>query len=235
MFRQFILSIFASSIGFMVPAVSEPTQLLLVRHGETDWNKENRYQGQKNNPLNEVGLAQAQALAKVLPERHPDVTAIYSSDLDRAFATAEATASEYNLPVIKTEALREIQWGDLDGSFGQSEMALVFREKEQKLKETGLDRKLRWDHVLVPGSESYNALLHRMQNQLMEIARKHPGEKVLVFTHGRAISTLIRDILDDETFSQKAGNCAVVYFSVDAEKPDSSIEFDKMEDLIVRE
>jgi broad specificity phosphatase PhoE len=91
------------------------TQLLLVRHGETDWNKEQRLQGHTDNPLNKNGQEQALRFSKRISKTYPDIQAIYASDLIRAYTTAVPTAKKLRLPIQKSAALREINWGELEG------------------------------------------------------------------------------------------------------------------------
>ena len=89
------------------------TTLLLVRHGETDWNAEGRLQGHTDRPLNDYGRRQAAALAEELAGR--EIDAIYASDLARARETAEIVAARIGLPVALDVGLREKNWGSLGG------------------------------------------------------------------------------------------------------------------------
>ena len=88
-------------------------KLILVRHGETDWNAQRRYQGQSDVPLNDAGQRQAAALAQRL--EGVDISAIYSSDLRRARQTATAIASLHPLPVRDEPRLKEISFGRWEG------------------------------------------------------------------------------------------------------------------------
>ena len=88
-------------------------ELLLVRHGETDWNRDHRVQGQTDTPLNATGLAQAHALASSLSCVPLD--AVYSSDLARARMTAETVAEPHGLPVEVEVDLREKDFGTWEG------------------------------------------------------------------------------------------------------------------------
>ncbi len=102
-----------SSIFILIcsTAYSFETKLLLIRHGETDWNVETRMQGHKDTSLNEKGLLQAKETAVRLYQNHADISAIYSSDLARAYSTALETATLFCLPITKNFFLREFNIG----------------------------------------------------------------------------------------------------------------------------
>ncbi len=89
------------------------TELLLARHGETDWNRERRWQGHADPPLNELGRAQARRLAEALAGEQ--LEAIYASDLRRAHETAEIVGARLGLPVTSDPDLREIDVGSWSG------------------------------------------------------------------------------------------------------------------------
>ena len=89
------------------------TTLLVARHGETDWNREGRWQGWADPPLNDTGRAQARRLAEELRETAFD--AVYASDLRRAFETAEILAAPHAVPVVADAGLREIDIGSWSG------------------------------------------------------------------------------------------------------------------------
>ena len=95
----------------MTRGVNHPTVLLLARHGETDWNRADRWQGSTGPPLNELGRQQAEALALSLGA----VDAIYSSDTNRVRETASIVASHFGLPVVEDERLREVNFGEWEG------------------------------------------------------------------------------------------------------------------------
>ncbi len=91
-------------------------RLIVVRHGRTEWNATNRFQGQADIPLDDVGIAQAAAMAEVVAKEAPSV--IWASDLSRARATAEALAEATGVPVQVDRAFREIFTGDWEGLTG---------------------------------------------------------------------------------------------------------------------
>ena len=134
------------------------TALLLVRHGETDWNADGRLQGHTDRPLSDFGRRQARQLAEELAEEKLD--AIYASDLSRARETAEIVGARLGLPVAIDPDLREKDWGTWEGL-------------------TGVER----DRVEFVG-ESTEAHQERMLGALRRIAERHSGGRVLVVTHG---------------------------------------------------
>ena len=135
------------------------TTLLLVRHGETDWNADGRLQGHTDRPLSEFGRLQAQRLAEELEGEQ--LEAIYSSDLARARETAEIVSERLGLPVELNPDLREKDWGNWEG--------LIAVER---------------DRVEFVG-ESTEAHQERMLRALRRISERHPGDRrVLVVTHG---------------------------------------------------
>ena len=137
------------------------TVLLLARHGETDWNAVGRLQGHTDTPLNDFGRRQAAKLAESLAG--DGIAAIYSSDLSRARETAEIVAVRVGLPVNVEPDLREKNWGSWEGL-------------------TPAER----DAVEYVG-ESTAAHRDRTLQALLAIAERHPGERVLVVTHGGSV------------------------------------------------
>lgn len=137
------------------------SELLLVRHGETDWNRLQRWQGQADPPLNERGREQADELARALAGQ--SIEAIYASDLRRARETADIVAARLGLPVASEPGLREIDVGSWSG-LTREEIA-------------GRD----WD------GETKDAHRARVLAAVRRIVRDHPGGRVLVVTHGGSV------------------------------------------------
>jgi broad specificity phosphatase PhoE len=137
------------------------TTLLLVRHGETDWNAEGRLQGHTDRPLNDVGRRQAAALAQRLADDGIDT--VSASDLARARETAEILAERLGLPVATDPDLRERNWGNWEGL-------------------TGSERD-RVDYV----GEERDAHGERVIRAVRRIAEQHPGERIVVVTHGGSL------------------------------------------------
>ncbi len=137
------------------------TTLLLVRHGETDWNAGRRWQGHTDVPLNDRGRAQAAALAEELAADPPQ--AIYTSDLSRARDTAEIVAARLGVPVIVEPRLREIDVGSREGLTAE---------------EVG-DRA--WD------GEPHSDHGARVLAAVREAAEAHPGGRILLVAHGGSL------------------------------------------------
>jgi len=135
------------------------TTLLLVRHGETDWNADGRLQGQTDRPLSDFGRKQALELADELAQKE-ELEAIYASDLARARETAEIAGERVGLPVVLDPELREKDWGTWEGL-------------------TAVER----DRVEFVG-ESTEEHQERILRALRRIAERHPTGRVLVVTHG---------------------------------------------------
>jgi len=136
------------------------TTLLLVRHGETDWNAERRWQGHADVPLNARGREQARVLAERLAT-DGRVDAVYSSDLSRARDTAEIVARRFGITVVADPDLREIDVGSREGRTGETDGP--------------------WD------GEPQEAHAARVLGAVRRIAERHPGERVLVVTHGGSL------------------------------------------------
>ncbi len=151
------------------------TTILLARHGETDWNREGRFQGHADPPLNDTGRAQAVELGEAL--RADELAAIYSSPLRRALETAEVVAASRGLEPIPVEWLREIDVGSWQG--------LTRPEIEQRFPgqfARWLDYEQGWED-----GESYDELGRRVVSALLELADRHAGERILAVTHGGPI------------------------------------------------
>ncbi len=157
------------------------TELWLIRHGQTDWNVEGRWQGQSDVPLNTAGLAQARSLAGELAGKHFD--AIYCSDLQRARQTANILSAELNLSVQLDPRLREICQGEWEGKLISEVKQRYVQAFSQRAKDPVSAR--------APGGESTLEVATRLSQAADDIARAHPDGKVLVVSHGLALATLV--------------------------------------------
>jgi broad specificity phosphatase PhoE len=157
------------------------TTLLLVRHGETDWNAQGRLQGHTDRPLNDYGRQQAKALAHRLAGEGAD--AIYTSDLLRAKETAEIVGERLGLTVVVDPDLREKDWGTWEGLTGDERVAVEFE------------------------GETTEAHRDRVMGAVRRIVARHPEQQVVVVTHGgslRRIQAAVNGVADPVI-----ENCAV--------------------------
>jgi 2,3-bisphosphoglycerate-dependent phosphoglycerate mutase len=158
------------------------TTLIVVRHGETSWNREKRMQGTTDTELSEVGRAQAQALGRRLKQH--DFAALYSSSLSRALHTARAIAEHTGREVVIDERLRERCFGIFEGLTAAEIMS---RYPDEHALFASHDPEYE-----VPGGECARGFAERCLGGLAEIASRHPGEEVVVVSHGLVLDTLYR-------------------------------------------
>jgi broad specificity phosphatase PhoE len=157
------------------------TCLVFIRHGETDWNLEGRWQGQADVPLNQRGWQQAIRLADSLA--NDSISVIYSSDLRRAMDTATLLAQKSDTPVIADARLREIHQGEWQG--------LLVTEIEARYKEVFQKRKEKPMFVAPPGGETVQQVCDRALSVVQEIVQDHTGQNVAVVSHGFTIAVIL--------------------------------------------
>lgn len=152
--------------------------ILLARHGESDWNRAGRWQGFSDRPLTELGHEQARELADRLRDFALD--GIYSSDLQRAQATAEAVADTKGLEVVTVPELREVNVGSWEG-LTREEARTRYPEGFRVWKHGGVG----WQD-----GETYAEMSDRVLVALRAIAARHDGARVLVVAHGGPIRAI---------------------------------------------
>jgi broad specificity phosphatase PhoE len=157
------------------------TELCLVRHGQTDWNLEGRYQGQSDIPLNETGRSQARTLAGRL--KGCLFSAIYSSDLERAKETADTISAVLEMPVTTDTRLREIHQGEWEGQF----VNIIRNHYAELWKQRTTDPA----SIRPPGGETVREVAERVYGALDDIDRIHPTGSVLIVSHGLALATVV--------------------------------------------
>ena len=165
------------------------TTLILARHGETDWNRDGIWQGHGDPPLNDVGRKQATQLAVRLVD--VDIDALYSSDLRRAYETAEIIAQAKGLEITADADLREIDVGSWSG-LTTEEIAT------------------RFPGMTSHDGESREVFDARAVGALHRIADASEGHQVLVVTHGGVVRALQRHIFGEPR--NVLGNCEAAEF-----------------------
>lgn len=158
------------------------TELTFIRHGETDWNRQQRFQGQIDVPLNTTGHAQAARLAARLATAPPDL--LFSSDLQRARETAAPLAAAWALPVQPLPGVREQSFGVLEGL------------DVPTIKTQHPDLWAQWlvhraDFAL-PGGESLRQFHARVLAAVQMLADSHGGRRLTIVTHGGVLDMLWR-------------------------------------------
>ncbi|MCU1542335.1 MAG: histidine phosphatase family protein [Microbacteriaceae bacterium] len=149
------------------------TTIYLVRHGETDWNRERRIQGSTDIPLNDTGRAQAAAAGELLARREWD--GVYASPLSRAFETAEIIAARLGLPAPSPAPdLVERNYGEAEGM-------------------TGDDIDARFTGP-IPGRETRDEVAARAIPAIIALAESHPGESIVIVSHGGVIRTVLGEV-----------------------------------------
>ncbi|HEX9676072.1 MAG TPA: histidine phosphatase family protein [Anaerolineales bacterium] len=156
------------------------TDLILIRHGETDWNLEGRYTGQSDVPLNQRGVDQARRMAEEL--RGEPLAAIYSSDLARCARTAELLAEASGAPLHLDPRLREIDQGEWEG--------MLFEEIRTRFQEAWTRRQANPIQVSAPGGETVGQVQQRVRQALDGILAKHPAQTVAIVSHGLALAII---------------------------------------------
>ena len=182
--------------------MQEPTRIIAIRHGETAWNVDTRIQGHLDIPLSANGRWQAERLAEAL--RDEKITAVYASDLTRAWETAQYVGHIHGLQLTKEVGLRERDFGDFEGK--------TFAEIEVLLPEQSLRWRKRDPEFYPAGGESLVAMRTRVLEAAERLAAQHPGEQIALVGHGGVMDVLYRaatrlDIQAPRTWA--LGNAAI--------------------------
>jgi 2,3-bisphosphoglycerate-dependent phosphoglycerate mutase len=160
------------------------TRLVVVRHGETEWNLASRIQGHADSPLTPAGEAQAAAIARRLAAERFD--RLVSSDLGRAMRTAQAIAASTGHGIVADARLRERNYGMAEGlTYG--EIGVHYPEIFSRVRDTDPD-------YVVPGGESRRQMFERVRDAFESLARECEGERVAVVCHGGVLAMLFRHV-----------------------------------------
>lgn len=173
-------------------------KLLLTRHGETNFNRENRVLGRTDEPLNDRGQAQAADLVAAL--HGVPLQAVYASPLVRASAIGRMVAEDHGLPCVTDPRLIEMDFGRCEGKKRDDP---AYQAEKRKL----LSR--------YPGGESFFQVAARVYPFLDELQQRHPADTVLVVTHNgicRMIASYFADLSEEDFLSFAMKNCEVREF-----------------------
>lgn len=175
---------------------------ILARHGESEWNREERYQGRLENGLSDLGRQQAEALGRRLAGR--SLAAIYTSPLRRAVETAAAVAAAEGVRVAVRQELTDVNHGEWSG--------LLHAEVQARWPDLHRQWQQRPASVRFPGGESLMEVRDRALGFLAFARQQHADGTLLVITHGEIVQLLLASFLDmqpDQLWTLPRDNCAI--------------------------
>lgn len=179
------------------------TQILLVRHGQTEWNRIERFRGRIDVPLNAVGRRQAEQTGAWIAARW-QVSAVYSSPLSRAVDTAQAIARHYDLVVIPNPGVIDLNLGDWQG------------KTPQQVQETWPEDFATWlnhpEDIRFPGGETLDELRARTREAIRVLGERHPDETIVVVAHTDVNRAILLNVLNWPTnriWQLGQDNCAI--------------------------
>lgn len=188
------------------------TRICMIRHGETDWNKERRIQGQIDIPLNETGQAQAMAMAFDASQHEDAFDAIYCSDLSRAYSTASALANRCQLEVVERENLRERHYGIFQG---------VVKDDAESQYPDAYALYAKCDlHYDFENGESLVDFSQRVHEAFEWIVKHHQQQNVAVVCHAGLLDVMYRSAKGKPLETPRdfdIPNCALNWFHFDSE------------------
>jgi len=192
-------------------------RIILVRHGQTEWNRAEHFRGRADVPLNETGLAQAEATGKRVASEW-QTAAVYSSPLSRAVKTAEVIAQHSNLPVQIHQGLADIDYGQWQG--------LTPDEAQERWPGT----LHAWYHepetARIPGGETLAALRTRAMATVFELAARHEEQTIVLVGHtviNRIILLGVLGLGNDRFWRLKQDTCAINVFEADTRARDFTL------------
>ena len=157
------------------------TTILLIRHGQTDWNVQKRWQGKADIPLNETGLKQSHLLAERMAVQFP-MSRLYTSSLSRAQTTATIVAEKMGIPLHPSDI-----WQERDAGYYTGKSYTEISNLNKEISETNL---------IIDDGETPEQVLARIQPEFERLIAKHAGEQFGIVTHGATMGTLIAHILN---------------------------------------
>ena len=174
-------------------------KILVVRHGETDWNNNNLVLGRNDVPLNETGVRQAQKLRDNFPS---EIERVFASPLKRVAMTASIACEGKNIDIQYDNRLIEMDFGTFEG-FNREDQAYNTKKKEYFIK--------------YPEGESYLMVAQRVYNFLDEVIEKYSNDNIMLVTHNgicRVINTYFKGVSNEEFSKYSVNNCEVTEYNV---------------------
>lgn len=179
------------------------TQIILTRHGQTEWNRNERFRGRADIPLNETGYAQAEATRRTIQSRWQPA-AIYTSPMSRSVKTAEIIAAPFGLAIQPSDMLNDIHYGEWQG---------LTADEVRMRWSAALDTWYRTPHLArIPGGETLQDVLTRTTRMLCDIILQYPEETVVIVGHDSVNRVLLLFMLAlplSRYWHIVQGNCAI--------------------------
>jgi probable phosphoglycerate mutase len=185
------------------------TRIILVRHGQTEWNRIERFRGRADVPLNETGIGQAEATGQRVAAKWRPV-AIYSSPLSRSVKTAEAIARHFDMLVEVHSGLADIDYGEWQGLSPEE-----VRSRWPKM----LDAWYNTPHLArIPDGETLDSLRQRAMETVNDLAARHAGDTIVLLGHtvtNRIILLAVLGLGNDRFWRIRQDTCAINVFETD--------------------
>ena len=184
-------------------------EIILVRHCETDWNKENRCQGISDLSLNQAGLKQAENLRSYF--NNLDIDLIFSSTLKRAIETANVINSDKKIPIELIDELREMDQGDFEG--------IPFHTLREKYPVELNEWRKNPDKFRIPNGETLGEVKNRMIKFMKNIVETHREDKtIIIVSHNLALSSLLcsiseKNLVNFTEFTVESGSISTIDYS----------------------
>ncbi|MBE6048949.1 MAG: histidine phosphatase family protein [Clostridium sp.] len=170
------------------------TTVYITRHGQTLWNIDYRFQGQKDSELTEKGINQAKLLSERMKDVHIDC--IYASPLKRTVETAKVIRGDRNIEIIKEDGFRELSFGDYEG---RTKEELVLEGKGKEI--TDIFNYV--EEAKAPNGESLKELYDRVSKTLDSVLDKQKGKTIFIVTHGAALLAIYKYFSEENKYYPK--------------------------------
>lgn len=205
--------------------VSILTKIYITRHGETEWNRQRRFQGNKNSELTENGLLGAELLSERMEDIELDC--IISSPLKRAYHTAEIVKGNKGIEIIKNDGFKEINLGDFEG-MKYDEINKSCGDVLKKIEDNPFDNRY-------PNGENLVEFYKRVEKSFKEVIENYKGKNVLIVAHGgtiKCIECFFRDLkINKDWMSSVVHNCSLTYLEVNENNNIKEIFYNSTEHL----
>lgn len=183
------------------------TKIFFIRHGQTLWNQDRKYQGHSDIDLSEQGVEQAQKLADYLVKKQVKLDVVYASDLSRAYQTASIVANSQDIKVIVNQDFREMNFGVWEG--------LTFKDIQLQYADLAKTWITAPENLEIPSGESFAKVKERAEKAIMQILKIHLNQNIAIVSHGGTLRTIFCSLLEiplTKMWQFKLDNTALTIF-----------------------